>query len=246
MALETQDDYQDKIDDLMKEVEKLYDEGTDKGFKLKREEQMDQELRALETEKDYQKEYDRLWDKEYNPIIKQMSKVNNKLKSLKKEYDNDYSLYSKSNEYKKINAEIEKLNLQSDKIAKKMGDIADEAKKKGFKIKLARSEASDFEARKNEILKENNMNLEERKQEILANLEVRALETEKDYQREYDNLVAVVIKLKKKAQENKEEWLRLKKEEEANLKWAAVYIKDCDKLVAEAKKKGFKIKEKSY
>ena len=49
MTLKTEDDYQDKIDDLIKEIDRLYDEGTDKGFKLKRGEEMDFEARKQEA-----------------------------------------------------------------------------------------------------------------------------------------------------------------------------------------------------
>lgn len=156
MALETQDDYQDKIDDLMKEVEKLYDEGTDKGFKLKREEEMEQEVRALETEKDYQKKIDSFKDEiSYNKqIVKKVEqKMTEEVASIKKKFQKELDNYK---------VEIELLE-------EGIANVYKEGTKKGFKLK--RSEE---------------MNLEERKQEILASIEARALNTQKAYQKEID------------------------------------------------------------
>ena len=216
MALKTEDDYQDEIDDLIKEIDRLYDEGTDLGFKLKREEEMDQEERALETQEDYQRELDRVED--------EATKI-------------ELQIMDKEDEINKLKADIKKLQAKQDPLLDKANKLEAEAKKKGFKLK--RSEEADFE--------------------------IRALETEKDYQREYDRIYSEAEAAGKKLEE---EWVKKNKEctdlhkemqtaiakyqsakKEANQIEGKLeasdqkYIKMIDKVVAEAKKKGFKIKE---
>ena len=249
MALETQDDYQDKIDDLMKEVEKLYDEGTDKGFKLKREGEMDQEQRALETQDDYQKAYDKLdakMKKENEEWSKKSLEILDKVEKLE-------------NELSKWNNELKKIEKQSDAVYDKdwheLKDIWDEAKKKGFKLKGSfRSVSRNFESRKNSIIADLT-DLEARKNEVLAGLEQRALETEKDYQKQYDKYANEA----KKYEEEVKKWQSkidklpdnhterelnklISEKKEAfdnmtNLKESMLYI------LKQAKKKGFKIKQ---
>lgn len=217
-ALETQDDYQDKIDDLLKEVEDLYDEGTDKGFKLKREEEMNQEERALETEKDYQKEYDRL-QREWDNLREDCNK-------LEKISDKARAEFNKaSGEYMKKVNELRKIQTKRDA-------IYNQARDKGFKLK--RGEELSFEERKNSIISDLT-NLEERKNDVLASLEERALETEKDYQKAYDKINA-----QWKEQIDIEETLR------KSMKSKIIKIQnELDDQVTEAKNKAAKLfKEK--
>lgn len=154
MALETQDDYQDKIDDLMKEVEKLYDEGTDKGFKLKRSEEMNLEERKQEILANLEERAVYKSEKDY---IKTVNSFNEKIKELQDEYD---KYYSKSAVEKFIKQELESqeriirnryeregLSLKNkiDYNKKLLENAHNEAKKQGFKVK--RSEETDFEVR---------------------------------------------------------------------------------------------------
>lgn len=149
-ALKTEDDYQDEIDDLIKEIDRLYDEGTDKGFKLKREEEMEQEVRALETQKDYQ-----------NAVSEYMAKYEDQLSAS----------YKIEREAKKLMAQAEKIRQDAEKnYFSKAKKLQSEAEGKGFDdIKLKRSEEADFATRKNSIIA-NLTDLETKKNEVLANI----------------------------------------------------------------------------
>ena len=258
MALETQDDYQDKIDDLMKEVEKLYDEGTDKGFKLKREEDMDQEERALETERDYQKLIDKM-QQNINKSSKEVEKLDNQKKQLQSKIKD---IEKDGGDTSKLEKQLKEIIQDANREAQYCGQMATEINKmykegtaKGFKLKK-RGEDMDFEARKNSIIADLT-DLESRKNEVLAGLEQRALETQEDYQKAYDKLDA---KMKKENEEWSKKSLeildKVEKLESELSKWNnelkkiekqsdAVYDKDWHGLKDiwdEAKKKGFKLK----
>ena len=232
-ALETEDDYQDKIDDLLREVEDLYDEGTDKGYKLKREEEMEQEERALDTQADYQNEYDEN-KKKFIEAKKQKNKAILKLNTAKEDI-------------KKWDKEFEYWADQEAMWAGFMEKLVGKANAKGFKLK--RGEQMDFEKRKHSIIA-GLTDLEARKQDVLDSLEARALETQEDYQKAYDKLDA---KMKKENEEWSKKSLEILDKIEAlqsELKRIekqsdAIYDKDWHELKDiwdEAKKKGFKLK----
>ena len=262
MALETEDDYQDEIDDLMKEIDRLYDEGTDKGFKLKREEDMDQEERATNDKElqkklgDRGKKIDQLkeLDEEYSELKIQLKKLEDD-EDLIKSVD---GMNSNKKRIDKIKAEMKILEKEKKTLSSQIDKLTDKIEE------LQRGEDMDFETRKNSIIADLT-GLEARKQEVLDRLELRALETEKDYQREYDRLYAEAESIGKKLEAEGEKKVKeyndlydemqstiskyqmakkeLKQIEDKLEASDQKYIKMIDKLVAEAKKKGFKIKE---
>ena len=160
------------------------------------------ELRALETEKDFQKAYDKInaqWKEQFDLEETLRNSMKSKIAKMQNELDD----------------QIAEAKNKAAKLFKEKQKIWFDAKNKGFDLK-ERSAELDFET--------------------------RALETEKDYQREYDALMELIHKEQKAARESKEEWLIFKAQEEKHLKYAANYIKESNELVAEAKKKGFKLK----
>lgn len=227
-TLKTEDDYQDKIDDLLKEVEDLITEAEDKGFDVKkREEEMEQEVRALKTEKDYQKAWNDMYEQ--------------KQKYKKQVYQFSYDINELEKQIKilsKQKVEAQKLLDESDK---ELVKIFNEGKKKGFDVK--RCEEMDFEARK---------------QEILASLEKRALETEKDYQKAYNEVKEEIEKLLDTYKKVNDKFLsqidslkesikdverkRISEEEDANKNHKQLKD-DMEKIYNEAKKKGFSLKK---
>ena len=80
------------------------------------------------------------------------------------------------------------------------------------------------------------MDFEARKQEALNSLETRALETEKDYQKEYDKYAKLANEEYKTAQKLKAE---AKKYEDKGHS----YVDQARKIFFEAKAKGFKLKQ---
>ena len=241
MALETEDDYQDKIDDLMKEVEKLYDEGTDKGFKLKRLEEIEKEFRALETHRDYQAAYNdekgelekvkTAFAKVSEKLVKQIEALEQAIKDARR----------------KLEVEEEEANSCYKEIKDKMNKIFDEAKSKGYKLK--RGKVMDFETRK---------------QEILNSLEARAIyKSEKDYiktvksmkekikelEDEFDRYYtkSAIDKHVKSELESQERLIRARYEREANSikSKIAYWNRLLDNAHDEAKKQGFKV-QRSY
>lgn len=155
------------------------------------------ELRALETEKDCQRELDKLGEK--------LGYANEHIKEHQEALDK----YRK--EYQKLIDEVQ--------------DIVDIAKKKGFKYKIKwRNKETDFEKRKKEILKR---------------LEVRALETEKDYQREINDWAEQVEDRLEKVKSAEEEAKYWKDEARAD-------AKHMEKIYKEGISKGFKLKMKTF
>lgn len=252
MALKTEDDYQDEIDDLKKEIDRLYDEGTDKGFKLKREEEMEQEQRALETEKDYQREYDAIYKEaetiskklesealelldKYNAAHRELKEVQNKYVDLKKKYA----------------VAENKLEESDQKYIKKLDKLVEEAKKKGFKIKegvIDRNLPTEFETRKNLIIADLT-DLEARKNEVLQSLEARALETQEDYQSEikyYKEDISFYENYIKEHQSNVEKYEVYIDKHKPNIEKYEKLIKEAkdaiEKLYKAGTKKGFKLK----
>lgn len=160
------------IDDNQKKIDKLKDEIAQLEYYIKvaekkkselknkkRSENMDNiEERALKTEDDYQKEFD---------------KLNSNAKKLLRERDS-------------IQSELDKIETKLTALSDEINKLQSEAKSKGFKIKRS-EENDDLETRKKEIVA-NLTNLEERKNAILDNLEYRALKTQDDYQKELENL----------------------------------------------------------
>ena len=127
MALKTEDDYQDKIDDLIKEIDRLYDEGTDLGFSLKRSED-----RASDTYEWLQKQYDKLGD-EYEKYFKQLKDADDEyteleIKLYKLEKDEDAlkkteGLGSNKREIDKIKSKMKELEINKEILGKKTKQI---------------------------------------------------------------------------------------------------------------------------
>lgn len=139
MALKTEDDYQDEIDDLMKEIDRLYDEGTDKGFNLKREEEMEQEKRALETDFETRK----------NSIIANLTDLEARknevldgleLRALETEADFEKALRKIDNERAKNKDYIGKLEADKRKYEKQRNALQMELNEVETLLKNARAE----------------------------------------------------------------------------------------------------------
>ena len=260
----TEDEYQDAIHDLMKEVEDLVSEAEDKGFSVKkRDEELDQEERALETKEDYQREYDK-WEKEYqkchgemqkiakvlNPYFDRMGDLKDYMHNLEKgskEYEELKREYDEmEKKYSKLKDKYDRLMDKRTEAENKCTDILNEAKKKGFKVK--RGAVMSFEERKNSILADIT-DLEERKAGVIAGLELRALETEKDFQKEYDRLYKDGVKfyqlrekLEDKAVLLEKQLKEVEKEYELNERDIKNTNARLEQLVKDAKSKGFTIK----
>ena len=202
-----------KADDIRKKktevcnriLDKLLDierEAKAKGFKLnvsdKRRRSFETtdniELRALKTKKDYQKEYDKV-DEEFEKAHDELTKVITELRELEKKRSNNYKV------------------LQG--IRRRRWDLEDEAKAKGFKLKIERS----FET--------------------TDTIELRALETEKDYQKKIDEWAEQVQDQLDRANTAKENWQYWLDEAKAD-------VASMEKIYKEGVKKGFKLKKKSF
>ena len=238
-ALETQDDYQDKIDDLMKEVEKLYDEGTDLGFKLKRGEQMDfekrkhsiladltdlearkqdvlagLEYRALNTEKDYQKEIDRL--------TKRADKIYDEL---------DNKVWDEVKKWQKKQAELEADLKEIDGMIK---TLAKDAKAKGFTVKT-RSQEIDFEVRA--------LGTQKAYQKEIDKYNEKLKELQDDFDRYYTD-AAIKKHLKSYLESMESQFLRAEeKGKQECLREIEKYKKIIEQLYKDAKSKGFDVKK---
>lgn len=164
----------------------------------------------------------------YDDLKEEREVYEKKIKYIK---SNMKSLIDNVAETEKVRLErmIDGYNDKIEKIESKMKDLLSKADKKEFEIK--RSEETDFE--------------------------VRALETEKDYQKEIDSLEQKREKCMDTVEKLRVDWMKLedeydkkveqiKKEQNSLRTKAAEYVSQIRKLKAEAKQKGFNIRSKDY
>lgn len=189
---------------IAEENKKILNKKLNELKKIKRSESMDNleiEERALNTEQDYQKEYDNL-KKQYNFFKAQNEKASERYSKKLKEL-NELS--------KDARAELDKAmkanNDEMDNILDKVTKLQAEAKSKGFKIK--RSEEND-------------------------DIELRALNTQEDYQHYVDRYIKQYNNIRKKIEEHEE----IIKDYQKELKEC---LKEIDETQLEGKKKGFKV-----
>lgn len=144
--------YQSKRDYVVDAMNKIASEAKAEGikikerpikyYKIKRSESMDElELRALNTEKDYQREYDKA------------KKLYLLAQSSKDKADEEYEkAIEEAKAARAVVYEVSK-NLMK-KHSKEMIDLSDEAKKKGFTLKRSEEETTDIELRALKTLKD--------------------------------------------------------------------------------------------
>ncbi len=269
MALNTKQDYQreiklwqDENDDLQQKIIKAKEslDYYEKQIKLNKSE-------IDKLQKEWQDKLDKLED-EKGATIDKLAKYSDEYTDLEielKKLENEDKYVQSVEGENSVKKYIDETKSKMKKVQKEKDALANKIKEYNNMIKQLRSE--DFDSKKNAIIS-NLADLEARKQDVLAGLEARALETEKDYQREYDAIYKQAEAAGKKLTDESfkivEELNRAYKEMKAAVdKYNSIkadekqiakkieasdnkYAKMLDNLVAEAKKKGFKIKEKSY
>ncbi len=241
--LEIIEDLKQEIKDNIKYINKLKAEAKSKGFKVREEIIEDVEERALKTEQDYQDEIDKL-DKELSKQIKfredclrtikgnekTKKKVEKELQDLTDDNADSSKIKKKKDELEQIEENttnlynmLNKTRQQIEKLSDKLDDLKTEAKKNGFKV---RTEESDFESRKNEILAQ----YEERAPKVTVKL---------NYQKSIDRYVNLYWEVRDLQRELDEEYAKESKRLEKLAQQWLTKIKETEK---EAKKNGQTVK----
>lgn len=196
-----------EMSDILSEMEKTVSMAKADGFTIKRSEDNDNlEYRALNTQKDYQKAIDELWD-EIDDLLGEGKKYLDKIDMIR--------------------AKISPIEDQAKKLRK-------EAESKGFKIK-SKSMANDKYYI--QIV---------RSKEESSDIELRALETQEDYQKAIDKLRNEANKYNKLAndcEKDTNDYIKKKSiERNMYLKKVEEILDEIFDIKDEAKKKGFNIK----